>query len=153
MSMRCVVGDLFEYRGNGNIIVIPTNGKYKYGTQTAIMGAGVAQQAAKIWPSLPQMLGRELVRHGNIVHQFMIKSSLGEELVWTFPTKDNWAEDSKLGLIEKSAEALVRHLDEIPEAHMVYLPRVGCGFGNLRWEDVKPVLEKYFDARFTVVKR
>lgn len=151
--MREIKGDLFSFRGDGNILVIPTNGQYKYGPQIAIMGAGVAKRAARVWPSLPQMLGRELVRHGNIVHRFAIKSALGEELVWTFPTKDNWADDSKLSLIEKSAEALVRHLDAMSDTHMVYLPRVGCGLGKLKWEDVKPLLVKYLDARFVVVAR
>lgn len=151
--MRCVIGNLFDFRGDGNILVIPTNGKYKYGSQVAIMGAGVAKKAAKVWPDLPQMLGWELARHGNVVHRFAIKGVLSEELVWTFPTKDNWAEDSKLSLIEKSAEALVRHLDEMPEAHMVYLPRVGCGLGNLRWEDVEKVLRRHLDSRFVVVHK
>ena len=151
--MKEIEGNLFDYRGNGNILVIPTNGQYKYGPQVAIMGAGVAKQAAMIWPTLPHMLGRELARHGNVVHRISLKSALGDELVWTFPTKDNWAENSKLHLIEKSAEALARHLDEMTEAHMVYLPRVGCGLGKLKWEDVKQILEKYFDARFTVIER
>lgn len=151
--MREIKGDLFEFRGQGNIIIIPTNGKYRYGSQIAIMGAGVAKQAAKVWPGLPQMLGRELAQHGNVVRRFAIKSALGEELVWTFPTKDNWADDSKLGLIDKSAEALMRHLDEMPETHTVYLPRVGCGLGNLRWEDVEKVLRRHLDSRFVVVHK
>ena len=33
----------------------------------------------------------------------------------------------------------------------VVLPRLGCGLGQLRWDDVKPILERYLDDRFIVL--
>ena len=32
----------------------------------------------------------------------------------------------------------------------IYLPKVGCGNGGLKWEDVKPHL-KFLDDRFIVI--
>jgi hypothetical protein len=35
----------------------------------------------------------------------------------------------------------------------VYLPQLGCSNGQLKWKDVKPLMEKYLlDERFIVMK-
>ncbi len=39
------------------------------------------------------------------------------------------------------------HLDK------VYLVRPGCGNGQLKWEDVKPLIAPILDDRFIVVER
>ena len=39
------------------------------------------------------------------------------------------------------------HLDK------VYMARPGCGNGQLKWEDVKPLIAPILDDRFIVVER
>ena len=148
--MKEITGNLFAQRGPKSVLVIPTNGQVKYGTQTAVMGAGVAKQAAEIWPELPKLLGRKLVALGNRVFVFRVN---GDERVITFPTKEHWAQPSRHDLIERSAQELANLATVLPREVVVYLPRVGCGLGKLNWEEVKSILEKYLDDRFIVVHK
>lgn len=146
--MKEMTGDLFAQRGPKSVLVIPTNGQVKYGTQTAVMGAGVAKQAAQVWPELPKLLGQKLIALGNQVFVFRVN---GNERVITFPTKEHWSRPSRLDLIEKSAQELANLATVLPREVAISLPRVGCGLGTLDWKDVKPILEKYLDDRFVVV--
>lgn len=146
--MKEIIDDLFAQRGPKSVLVIPANGQVKYGTQTAVMGAGVAKQAAEIWPELPKLLGRAIMMNGNHVFHFMVSH---KEHVITFPTKEHWAQSSRLSLIEKSTRELINLAALLPRDSVVYLPRVGCGLGKLNWEEVKSILEKYLDDRFIVV--
>lgn len=67
-----------------------------------------------------------------------------------FPVKYNWREAATLELIEKSLKKL--HNLTFLKKMQVYLPRIGCGFGELDWETkVKPLVEKYQLDSWTVV--
>lgn len=148
--MREGYGNLFHFAGPGNVIVIPTNGEVnRY--DRAIMGAGVALAAAARWPRLPKDLGRVLRERGNVLHGFVYRSPRGVERVVTFPTKDTWANPALLHLIEKNAQLLAKWAESWEDGRRIYLPRLGCGNGKLEWQQVQPVLAKYFDDRFTVV--
>lgn len=132
-------GDLFEQKG---FIVIPTNGVVKSNGE-AVMGKGVALTAAKMYPNLPQYLGQEITRKGNNVH-YMFAG------VIAFPTKEHYKDNSTLELIEKSTAQLKAMADERKMSN-IFLPRVGCGLGGLQWKQVKSILQKYLDGRFTVI--
>lgn len=138
---------------NGNIwyfndwnfwIVIPTNGITKR-TGQAVMGAGLAKQAAKRFPFLPLELGRYLKAHGNRVFAFPAKQ------IFTFPVKHDWREDADLELIKQSAEQLLALVDKHELKPPFYLPCVGCGNGKRTWEEVEPILKEILDDRFVVV--
>lgn len=62
--------------------------------------------------------------------------------VLNFPTKKHWRHPSKLewieaGLVKFCAEYQARGIREIS------FPRLGCGNGNLDWDDVRPLMERY----------
>ena len=63
---------------------------------------------------------------------------------WTlnFPTKIHWRQPSKLEWVEAGLHKFVSTYKEqgIKE---ISFPRLGCGNGNLDWEDVKPMMEGY----------
>lgn len=121
-------------------VCIPTNGCLdKRGN--AVMGAGLAAQAAKMNPRMKRPLGNLISNFGNNVYLFYTDHKLGKKIV-SFPTKDHWKDNSSLELIEKSAKQLFVLQRERAPRTKVAIPRVGCGLGGLKWEDVKPVLEK-----------
>lgn len=61
-----------------------------------------------------------------------------------------WACIADKELIERSAEQLDAMADE-QNWNTVILPRPGCGAGELKWEDIKPILEEVLDDRFFVI--
>jgi len=145
--MKQFFGDVWEYQGSA-IIVVPTNGDVK-SNGLAVMGAGIAKQAAQKYPLLPRQLAGKLRLDGNHVHHF------GD--IVTFPTKHHWKEDADLVLIERSARELRELYDNQPRGawrsiwELVVMPRVGCGLGRLVWSEVEPVLDKYLGDPFVVV--
>jgi len=137
--MREIIGDIWEFHKQGNWIVVPTNGSLNSKGE-AIMGKGLALEAKRRLPDLPQWLGLRISTEGNSVF------GNSKYHLFTFPTKHDWKKMADLSLIKESAKGLA--FTRI--AGTIYLPRVGCGNGGLNWEDVKPVLEKYLDDRFMV---
>lgn len=123
--------------------MIPTNGFVKANGE-CVMGRGLAYQASKRYPALAMELGGLIKKHGNHVH------AIGTNM-FSFPVKRVWWEKAVEGLITESMIELRDLADIMPNARF-YLPRVGCGNGQLKWEDVKPILEIGFtDDRFTIV--
>jgi hypothetical protein len=153
--MKEVTGNLWDQHGDA--ICIPTNGFVKKCGE-CVMGAGVAKQAAQKFPDLPKKVGDFLKANGNRVGvvYYIVNSSKNEckcpdyTYLLTFPTKYNWFEDSDPALIEKSCQELLDFTTRIGWTNVI-LPRPGCANGNLKWADVKPICEKYFDDRFTIV--
>ena len=128
-------------------IVIPTNGDVnRHGM--AVMGRGLALQAARRYPLLPKVLAHLMRKLGN--HVFDAYRPRGCAIIVTFPVKHHWHQPAQLDLIAQSTQELVEMANH-HEYQRVTLPRVGCGNGALAWKDVRPILERYLDDRFILV--
>lgn len=134
-------GDIWEHAAVGTI-AITTNGSLTR-TGRAVLGRGVAQQAALRFPDIAEILGRLLAKHGN--HVF----DLGHGIV-SFPVEETAWSQPDLRLIARSAQEL-RDLTDRSEWPLVVVPRPGCGGGGLSWKDVQPLLQPCFDDRFVVI--
>lgn len=141
--MTEVEGDLWDFHRKGHWVVITTNGFVRK-NGSAVMGRGVAKQAAKRFPGIERGLGERIKATGNVVHPFVQPVR-----IFTFPVKHNWWEKADLALIDKSVWQLIYLVTEM-QLDRVCLPRVGCGNGERTWEEVKSLLEP-LDERFTVV--
>ncbi|GFE61074.1 ADP-ribose-binding protein [Geobacter sp. AOG2] len=136
-----ISGNIWDYQKTA-IVVVTTNGQVtKNGT--AVIGRGVAAQAARLFPWFSQRLGACITENGNHVHH------LGDNLV-SFPVEHSPYEIPDLGLIERSARELAAMADEAGWTTVV-VPRPGCGGGGLSWHDVRRLLEPHFDDRFLVI--
>lgn len=141
--MLCKKGNLWHNTGPNDIICVTTNAILnKLGR--LVMGAGVALQACYNKPDLPQKLGDWVRDNGNV------PCLLRDEKILSFPTKNDWRDNSDLTLIKNSAILSQRISDANPEL-MFYLPPPGCGNGNLMWDDVLDILGPILNDRFTVV--
>src|SRR6476646_4796427 len=116
---------------------ITTNGFIKK-NGALVMGAGVAGQAQERYPHFPKIAGQFVERAGNHVGYFgnwylkgfsitNLKSEQPFYLV-TYPVKHNWYEKADLDLIKRSAEELMRVIDQFGWKK-VLLPMPGCGNG------------------------
>jgi len=142
--MREVTGDIWDYHNQGHWIVITTNGTVRK-DGACVMGRGVALQAKGRFPQMPYRLGDCIKKFGN--HLTLQPYCC----IFTFPVKHNWWEKADLSLIERSCKELFDACS--PFKPPFYLVRPGCGNGQLGWENVKPILEKYLDDRFIVVEK
>lgn len=139
--MRESTENIWNYLGIA-IIAITTNGSTTRDGR-AILGRGVARQAAIQFPLLARELGQLLQQHGNHVVELSggLVSFPVEESPWSLPD---------LRLIRQSAVEL-RSLADLRGWPLVVVPRPGCGGGGLQWKDVCPLLAEFFDDRFIVL--
>jgi hypothetical protein len=143
---------MIEKKGNiwlsgADAICVTTNGNVKANGE-AVMGRGIALEAAKYLPQLPKFLGDCIKKSGNHVYLFEIKQEAithwNPDLI-TFPTKNHWMDEADRILILQSALELVTLSLEHTEWKRIAIPRPGCGNGRLNWElDVKPTLDLIF---------
>ena len=145
-----ITPDLFKILNPYDVVCITTNGCVKSNGQ-AVMGKGIALQAATLMPSLPGDLGRDKRLKGNACHEMGIYRFMRDGIsipiqIVTFPTKEDWKDPSNLEIIERSCKELIDVLEDIIEdINHIYLPAPGCGAGGLDWKQVSPILEEYFE--------
>lgn len=167
-------GNLFDYLGDAQFLFITTNGFVKK-DGTCVMGKGCALEAVRRWPCISSTLGKAIKERGNKPHALFQRQGTW---ICSFPVKPvsdifdgrnavkhmlnrftigqtipGWACLADLQIIERSA-AIIAKIAAKPENagwNKIVLPRPGCGAGELTWEEVKPVLDKYFDNRFVSV--
>lgn len=147
--MKMIVDDLWHVYDElvapafSRAIVIPTNGTVR-NDGSCVMGAGLALDAKKRWPTLPKQLGELLKLGGNNPYGFP------QMRLITFPVKHNWWEKADLALIRQSAMRLAMSASA-SRYEIIYMPKVGCGNGRLQWKDVRNVLEEFLTSRFIIV--
>lgn len=142
--MRTLTGqDLWEFHTRGEWCAISTNGVCRT-TGDAVMGAGLAKQAAERFPDLPRWLGERLRQYGNVPQAFP-----SIRLV-TLPTKDHWRNNSNIHLIRNSIHAARQILND-HDIPCLYCPPLGCGLGGLQWHDVAQAITPWIDDRFIFV--
>lgn len=148
-------GNIWNLKGDA--ICITTNGFVKKNGE-AVMGAGIAKEAAKQFPTLPKQLGNLIKEHGNHVYSFWNlykiydgeSGDIIEKDIVSFPVKHNWFEKADMELIRRSAKELIQQVN-FGYWNKVLLPRPGCGNGKLQWEDVKREIQPILDDRISVV--
>ena len=154
-TMKEISGNMFSlvYLKFADAICVTTNGFVKKNGR-AVMGAGVALQARKIFKGLDLDLGRLIKKNGNIVQIIRSETIYNKRLpVVSFPVKHNWWEKADLELIRKSLEQL-QVLTDFNQWSKVILPRPGCMNGKLSWlREVKPLLESVIDDRIYIIDR
>lgn len=146
--MRELKTELWDhFMSPGEIICITTNGFVKMNGM-AVCGRGCALEATKNIPEFSKRLGRRIRCNGNTPG--LMDTSLGE-YVFIFPVKHNWWEKASIDLIVEGALALEGHALDHPFIRY-YLPRPGCGNGQLDWGVVKPIIEFLPDNVIAVTK-
>jgi len=129
--------NLWDFDSEQYYRVITTNGNIKKNNE-AVMGKGIALQSAQRYKQLPSELAKRLKLYGNVVNIFP------EYKIITFPTKNNWRDNSTYELIEKSCNNLLM-LCKYIDIKKIVMPKVGCSNGGLEWKKVKKILYEKLD--------
>ena len=134
--LQIINNDIWKFWENDATIVVPTNGFVK-NDGSCVMGRGLAKQAIQRVYNMQFILGSMIKAHGNVPFYF------DHVNIITFPVKHNWWEKADLELIKKSACKLRAEIEtewtDVPIP--IYMPKVGCGNGQLDWKDVEPIIE------------
>lgn len=139
--MKEITGDLWDHLGR-SVVAVTTCGRVDRRGE-CVMLSGCARQARERFPGLASALGERLRAAGN--HVF----ALGHGIV-SFPVEEDPFGLPDLRLIDRSCRELVALADRMGWQKIV-VPRPGCGGGGLDWRSVRPLLERHFDGRFSVI--
>lgn len=102
------------------------------------MGRGVALYLKKCIPGLYDAYREQCKQKQLLVNTLWVYEN-NEPKILCFPTKDKTWEDSRLEWIEANLRTL-RDTYRERGITSVAMPPLGCGNGNLKWEDVRPLI-------------
>ena len=129
----------------GNLLTANTQALVNTVNTVGVMGKGIALQFKDQFAENYRIyLAACKRRDFNIGDLLVVKenSMHGEKIIINFPTKTEWFRKSQYEYIEKGLQKLA---DVIKEYHItsIAIPPLGCGNGGLKWERVKPMINKY----------
>ena len=112
----------------GHWVLIPTNRQTRR-DGTAVMGAGLARQAADRFPDLP-------VRYGRRLAAGVDRIQVPDHRLLLAPTKDHWRAPALPHLVDDLLAGAARWAATHPDDDLV-LPSPGWGLGGLPWPQVR----------------
>lgn len=129
-----IKGDIFD--SPAQVIVNPVN-------TVGVMGKGLALSFKQRYPEMFQAYRTACEKHLLTVGKLMLWRA-PDHWILLFPTKENWCHPSKLSYIEKG---LIKFTETYANKNItsVAFPKLGCGNGELDWNKVKPLMEKYLE--------
>ena len=112
-----------------------------------IMGKGIALQFKQAFRDNFQAYA-SACREGKVkpgrMLPFPTNRMINPKYIINFPTKRHWKEKSKLEYIEKGLNSLVMEIRRLG-IKTIAVPPLGCGYGGLRWAEVRNLIETAFD--------
>ncbi|MCU0499803.1 MAG: macro domain-containing protein [Anaerolineae bacterium] len=130
-----VVGDLFQ--SSAKVLVNPVN-------TVGIMGKGIAYEFKRLYPDMfvrYQALCEKKQFH---VGQLWLYKTPNRWIL-NFPTKEHWRNRSQTTYLEMGLQKFAQTYEQRGITSIAF-PMLGCGNGELNWEDqVKPLMEKYLN--------
>ena len=130
--LKYVEGELFSSPAQVLVNTVNTVG---------VMGKGIALEFKKRYPEMFLQYKEQCDKHKLVIGKLMLWYEPDHWLL-QFPTKEHWRNPSKLEYIEKGLMAFVRKYADYNISSIAF-PKLGCGNGELDWNEVKPLMEKY----------
>jgi hypothetical protein len=135
-------GDMWSAFGKG-IFMITTN-PIRRKDGAVVMGRGIALEAKTRFHSLPYDFGAQLDRHPHLDSVGLI-GIYHDVPIYYFMVKDHWRSPASLEIIERSVAAIDYWFWISDTYERVDLNFPGIGNGQLKREDVLPIIEKLPD--------
>ena len=126
------------FNSKADYIVIPVN-------MVKVMGAGLAKQFKEKYPHIFNEYVKIKFTKDNSIFQYFH--------FILFATKYHWKDNSDIDLIKNGLIQLKNEIEDKQYPGNPFLkdrdkitiafPKIGCGLGNLDWNEVKPLIIKY----------
>lgn len=125
----------------GNIFDSPAQVIVNTVNTVGVMGKGIALEFKNRYPQMFEKYKIACEKRQLTIGKLMLISA-PDHMLLMFPTKENWRYPSKLSYIE---QGLKRFCDNYAQRGItsIAFPKLGCGNGDLDWNDVRPLMEKY----------
>ena len=137
----------------GNMLEADTEALVNTVNTVGVMGKGIALQFKERFP-MNFKIYADACKKGEmqVGKMFVVKENTinGEKLIINFPTKKEWFKKSQYSYIEDGLKDLAKIIEEY-NIKSIAIPPLGCGNGGLKWEKVKPMMDKYLGQFFNVV--
>lgn len=128
-------GDIFT--SSCDFLINPVN-------TVGVMGKGLALEFKKRFPKNFQTY-RKCCKDGSFVVGKLLVVPENEKAIINFPTKVHWKDNSKIDYIELGLKKLKVAVQRY-NIKSIAFPKIGCGLGNLDWNDVFPLIENFSNA-------
>ncbi|WP_449355337.1 type II toxin-antitoxin system antitoxin DNA ADP-ribosyl glycohydrolase DarG [Virgibacillus natechei] len=131
----------------GNLLEDSSDALVNTVNTVGVMGKGIALQFKQAFPDVFREYERECNKgkiHVGQMHVVSTNALIGPKYVINFATKKHWKENSKIAYIKDGLEALLKVTRKL-EINSIAIPPLGCGYGGLKWADVKPLIQKTFE--------
>ncbi len=128
----------------GDIFTSPAQVIVNTVNTVGVMGKGIALEFKKRYPQMFEVYKSACEKRKFTIGKLMLVSA-SDHMILLFPTKENWRYPSKLSYIE---QGLKRFCDKYAERGItsIAFPKLGCGNGELSWDDVRPLMERYLKS-------
>jgi O-acetyl-ADP-ribose deacetylase (regulator of RNase III) len=111
-----------------------------------VMGKGIALQFKQAFPENFKVYARACkkneVRQGKMFI-FSTDSFVNPKYIFNFPTKNHWRGKSKIKDVETGLADLAEEIRRL-KIKSIAIPPLGCGYGGLKWADVRHLIENTF---------
>lgn len=130
--IQYIEGDLFQ--SPAQVIVNTVN-------TVGVMGKGIALAFKERYPDMFARYRACCEKKQLTIGKLMLFYE-PDHWVLLFPTKENWRNPSRIEYIE---QGLMKFTNTYAEKNIssIAFPRLGCGNGELSWNDVRPLMERY----------
>lgn len=123
-------------------LVVPVN-------SYAVMGKGLALQFKQKYPAMFEAYVKDCANNllwdrGYFIHRFVDSDLETERMIYCFPTKKHWRDNSRLEFIHRGLLKLVEVYKQ-EGIRQIAVPALGCGEGKLAWTKVYPLLSAMLD--------
>lgn len=127
-----IIGDIFT--SPAQVIVNTVN-------TVGVMGKGIALEYKKRYPRMFELYKTACEKKRLQIGKLMLVNEQ-DHLILLFPTKESWRLPSKIEYIEKGLKTFVENYTQNNITSIAF-PKLGCGNGELSWDVVRPLMEKY----------
>ncbi len=127
---------------HGNLLQADVEALVNTVNTAGVMGKGIALQFKQAFPA-NFVAYEKAVKRGEVVPGKMFLFETGTfsnpRYIINFPTKRHWRGKARMDDIETGLQDLIRVLRE-KQIRSIAIPPLGCGFGGLDWDDVRPLI-------------